>query len=52
MKYYSSLFMIYSMLIIAVTVGTILYASLYDPEAAKLVKLFVDCVVKIILIGH
>jgi len=52
MRYYFNMFMVYSMLVVAVTVGTIAYISLFDPDAAKLVKLFVDCVVKIILLGH
>ena len=52
MKYYINLIAIYGMLIVAITAGTIVYASLFDPEAEALVKLFVDCVVKILLMGH
>jgi hypothetical protein len=52
MKYYLKVFVLYSMFATAAVGGTVLYASMFDPKAAELVKLFVDCVVKIILMGH
>lgn len=52
MKYYFNMFAIYSLLCIAACVGTIIYASFYDPQAEELIKLFVDCVVKILILGH
>ena len=52
MKYYFNLFMLCCLTTIVITGSTILYASLYDPHAEDLVKLFVNCIVKILLLGN